>query len=117
MSADSPFEKPLEDDGITLGPEDALRREIEKSKSLKVEKLQLRDEVEKLRTQTASLCEENKSLKYKIEQLEKQTPTLPLDIHSQKKSSRPVISPGWSFFLLIFNLGAIGVLLILLLQR
>ena len=32
-----------EDDGITLGPEEALAREIAKSKALKVERLQLKD--------------------------------------------------------------------------
>ena len=31
------WEKPYEDNGVTLGPEDALRREIEKTKTLKIE--------------------------------------------------------------------------------
>ena len=37
------WDKPYEDDGVTLGPEDALHREIEKTKALKVEKIQLKD--------------------------------------------------------------------------
>ena len=44
---DENWKKPYEEDGVTLGPEDALRREIEKSKVLKVEKLQLKDSLGK----------------------------------------------------------------------
>jgi hypothetical protein len=32
------WEEPPEEDGLTLGPEETLQREIEKSKTLKVEK-------------------------------------------------------------------------------
>ena len=35
------WENPYEEDGVTLGPEEALLRETEKTKALKVEKLQL----------------------------------------------------------------------------
>jgi len=41
------WENPYEEDGVTLGPEEVLLREIEKTKSLKVEKLQLKDTIEK----------------------------------------------------------------------
>ena len=34
MNDNQKWEDPLENDGITLGPEEALQREIEKSKSL-----------------------------------------------------------------------------------
>ena len=37
------WEEPLEEDGLTLGPEESLQREIEKSKALKVDRLRLRD--------------------------------------------------------------------------
>ena len=53
------WEKPYEDDGVTLGPEDALRREIEKSKTLKVEKLQLKDAIEKLKAENDALLKTN----------------------------------------------------------
>lgn len=48
--------------GTTLGPEEALRREIERTKALKVERLRLRDEVEKLRAENLELREENRKL-------------------------------------------------------
>ena len=35
MNDDQNWEHPLENEGLTLGPEEALQREIEKSKSLK----------------------------------------------------------------------------------
>ena len=45
------WEDPLEENGLTLGPEETLQREIEKSKSLKVDRLRLKDEIEKLKEQ------------------------------------------------------------------
>ena len=52
-----------EDDGITLGPEEALEREIAKSKALKVERLQLKDQVERLTAQNRALRDDNEALK------------------------------------------------------
>ena len=49
------WEEPLEEDGLTLGPEEALQREIKKSKTLKVDRLRLRDEIEKLKAETTDL--------------------------------------------------------------
>jgi len=74
MSNDETWQPPFEDDGITLGPEEALRREIEKSKNLKVERLQMRDALEKLRAENQSLKEENRALKKKADVLEKRLP-------------------------------------------
>jgi hypothetical protein len=51
---------------ITLGPEEALLREIEKNKSLKIEKLGLKNEIEKLRLENSHLNNENKNLNHKI---------------------------------------------------
>lgn len=51
--------------GITPGPEEALRKEIEKSKALKVERLQLRNQLGSLRLQNQRLQEENQRLKEK----------------------------------------------------
>ena len=60
------WEEPLEEDGLTLGPEEALQREIEKSKALKVDRLRLRDEIEKLKAETADLTRKNHLLKERL---------------------------------------------------
>ena len=57
------WEEPLEEDGLTLGPEEALQREIEKSKALKVDRLRLRDEIEKLKAETTDLTQKNHLMK------------------------------------------------------
>ena len=64
------WEEPLEEDGLTLGPEEALQREIEKSKTLKVDRLRLRDEIEKLKAETADLIQKNHLLKERLTALE-----------------------------------------------
>ena len=109
-----------EEDGITLGPEEALEREITKSKALKVERLQLRDQVERLNAQ-------NRALSDQLEALQQQSggsarnPDYSVDaIHSQPETSSPgnsTLPNRWAFFLLVFNLAAIGLLLIYLLQK
>ena len=55
MYDDEKWEEPLEDNGLTLGPEETLQHEIEKSKSLKVDRLRLRDEIEQLKAQKKDL--------------------------------------------------------------
>jgi len=57
-----------EDEGLTLGPEEALAREIQKTKSLKVERLKLRDDIEKLQSK-------NQSLEQAVERLERENQT------------------------------------------
>ena len=57
-----PWEEPKEEDGLTLGPEEALQREIKKSKTLKVDRLRLRDEIEKLKTEKHNLAKRNQQL-------------------------------------------------------
>ncbi len=52
-----------EDGGVTLGPEEALAREIAKSKALKVERLRLKDQVERLTARNQALQDENEALK------------------------------------------------------
>ena len=64
------WEEPLEEDGLTLGPEEALQREIEKSKALKVDRLRLRDEIEKLKAETTDLTRKNHLLKERLTALE-----------------------------------------------
>ncbi len=74
MTDENKWQEPFEDDGVTLGSEEALRREIEKSKSLKVERLKLKDEIEKLRGRVDRLTGENEALKEEISQLKKKHP-------------------------------------------
>ena len=69
MNDDEKWEEPLEDNGLTLGPEESLQHEIEKSKSLKVDRLRLRDEIEQLKTQKKDLKEKNQQLHQRIKGL------------------------------------------------
>ena len=72
MNDDQKWENPLENDGITLGPEEALQREIEKSKSLKVDRLRLQDEIEQLKVQKAEIKDKNSQLQERIKALSEQ---------------------------------------------
>lgn len=109
-----------EDDGITLGPEEALEREIAKSKTLKVERLQLRDQVEQLTSQ-------NRALRDQLEALKQERVPAPGNLkHSSDKPitdypdtlqpTNRFLPNRWAFILLVFNLAAIGILLLFLLQ-
>jgi len=69
MHDDEKWEEPLEDNGLTLGPEETLQHEIEKSKSLKVDRLRLRDEIEQLKAQNKDLKEKNQQLHQRIKAL------------------------------------------------
>ena len=114
------WKKPYEDDGVTLGPEDALHREIEKSKTLKVEKLQLKDAIEKLKTENDALLETNRFLKQKFNPFNDQSAE---DGDSDPDAYSPVFqtaqtpSMRLSIFLLVFNFAAAGILLIFLLKQ
>jgi len=113
------LKKPYEDDGVTLGPEDALRREIEKSKTLKVEKLQLKDAIEKLRAENDALLKTNQSMEQRLNSLTDQSAG---DIHSNPDRHSTIVQTNqtpnmrWPFFLLVFNLVAVGILLIFLIK-
>ncbi len=120
MPEDNNLQEPFEDDGITLGPEEALQREIEKSKALKVEKLKLRDEIEKLRAEQSALAEENQRLKRRIEDLQNRSASSPppdSETEGRPRTPLKVLPAKWPVFLLIFNLTAIGLLIVLLLQK
>jgi len=114
------WEKPYEDEGVTLGPEDALRQEIEKSKTLKVEKLQLKDTIEKLEAENDALSKTNQSLEQKLNSLTGQSAE---GGNSDPVQYSPIFqaaqapSMGWPVFLLVFNLAAAGILLIFLLKQ
>ena len=112
------WEKPYEDDGLTLGPENALNREIQKSKTLKVEKLQLKDTIEKLKAENDALLKTNQSLNQKLKSFTDQSEQ---ESNSTKRDSTLVqtyqtTNMGWSFFLVFFNIIALGILLIFLLK-
>ena len=72
MNDDQKWENPLENDGVTLGPEEALQREIEKSKSLKVDRLRLKDEIEQLKAQKAEIKDKNSQLQERLKALSEQ---------------------------------------------
>ena len=114
------WENHIEEDGITLGPEEALRREIEKSKALKVERLQLRNEVDGLRSQVRDLQE-----KFRVGEDGTDPKNLPGQVADPSQNHNPleisseqrVIPKGLVGFILLFNLAAIGLLLYFLLQK
>ena len=114
------WEKPYEDNGVTLGPDDALRRETEIIKTLKVEKLQLKDTLEKLKAKNDTLAKTNQVLEQKLSSL---TDQLEGNINSYPVQDSATVQAGqtitrrWSFFLLAFNLVALGILLIFLLKQ
>jgi hypothetical protein len=64
------WKEPMEEDGLTLGPEEALQKEIKKSKTLKVDRLRLRDEIEKLKSEKSDLSQKNQQLKDRLTKLE-----------------------------------------------
>jgi hypothetical protein len=83
---DEKWEEPLEDNGLTLGPEETLNREIEKSKSLKVDRLRLKDEIEKLKEQKENLQEKNRQLHRRIEALSSESHNSQPENHAKKKN-------------------------------
>jgi len=110
-----------EDDGITLGPEEALEREIAKSKALKVERLQLKDQVERLTSQNRELRDQLETFEQNREtppSSPKHSPDTPnTDYSGTPQPDTRFLPNRWAFFLLVFNLTAIGLLLIYLLQN
>ena len=98
------------DSGITLGPEEILRREIEKSKNLKVERLKLKDEIEKLRTENTLLTQKNQVLSEEITR-SRSTP------QQDSASIQPQSFWPLSFCLFIFNSCALAILLYFLIEK
>ena len=114
------WKKPYEEDGVTLGPQDALRREIEKTKTMKVEKLQFENTIEKLKAKNDALSKANQSLEQKLNSLTDQSAE---DANSDPVQDSPAFqaaqtpSMRWLLFLLVFNLVAAGILLIFLIKQ
>ncbi len=100
------WENPYEEDGVTLGPEEALLRETEKTKALKVEKLQLKDTIEKLQSKNDTLVNVNNSLEQKLISLTEQSSSR---IHLETDQTHTL---KWAYLLLIFNLTALIILIL-----
>ena len=101
---DKKWEEPLEDNGLTLGPEEKLQREIEKSKSLKVDRLRLNDEIEQLKEQKNNLQEKNRQLNEIINSLSRETPKSQPEIHSKKKNELIPLLIALTLFLALYFL-------------
>ena len=97
---------PYEEDGVTLGPEEALLRETEKTKALKVEKLQLKGTIEKLQSKNDTLVNVNNSLEQKLISLTEQSSS---SIHLETDQTHTL---KWAYLLLIFNLTALIILIL-----
>ena len=100
------WENPYEEDGVTLGPEEVLLRETEKTKALKVEKLQLKDTIEKLRNKNNALANVNNSLEQKLRSLTEQSSS------SIRLETDQTHTLRWAYLLLIFNLTALIILIL-----
>ena len=100
------WENPYEEDGVTLGPEEALLRETEKTKALKVEKLQLKDTIEKLRSKNNALANVNNSLEQKLRSLTEQSSS------SIRLETDRTHTLRWAYLLLIFNVTALIILIL-----
>ena len=105
------WENPYEEDGVTLGPEEALLRETEKTKALKVEKLQLKDTIEKLQNKNDTLVNVNNSLEQKLISLTEQSSS---SIHPETDQTHTL---KWAYLLLIFNLTALIILILFHLKQ
>jgi len=105
--SESDWQPPSEGEGFTLGPEDALAREIEKSKALKIERLQLRNQVEALGAQVAQLTRDKLALETQIAALRKGASTL-------GDPSATGGFRGWLCALVACNLIALAALLVFL---
>ena len=114
------WKNPYEEDGVTLGPEEALLRETEKTKALKVEKLQLKDTIEKLKLKNDTLAKTNQSLEKQLNFLknysESRINSKPSENYEALKSYQNN-QIQWSFYLLIFNLISLATLLFFLLKQ
>ena len=110
-----------ENDGITLGPEEVLAKEIAKSKALKVERLQLKDQVERLTAQNRALSDENEALKKHrqahagVREDSPEEAGIPTTDSPRRKGL--FLPNRWAFILLAFNLAAIAILLFFLLLK
>jgi|TARA_B110000467_G_C18134847_1_gene375422 hypothetical protein len=69
MSDQNEWDNPQEE-GVTLGPEEALQKEIEKNKALKVERLRLQNKIEELQSENSRLSREKRKLSFRVSQFQ-----------------------------------------------
>ena len=100
MDDDKEWDEPPEENGLTLGPEEYLQREIEKSKSLKVDRLRLRDEIEQLKQQKEELKEKNRQLHQRINALNNDVPT-PVPPENSPANRNNILGPLVTAILLL----------------
>ena len=118
----SEWENQFEEDGITLGPEEALRREIEKSKALKLDRLKLRNQVEKLQGEVRDLTVKVHLQEQEIARNQRQgSPAKILSAQNKVVGAASAngshIRRGLVLFILAFNISFIGLLLYFQLQK
>jgi len=119
---DGEWENQFEEDGVTLGPEEALRREIEKSKALKVDRLNLRNEVEKLQREVRDLTVKTHLQEQEIARNPRQgSPAKTLSAQNivvgAASANGSQIRRGLVLFILAFNISVIGLLVYFQLQK
>jgi hypothetical protein len=102
INDDEKWEELPEDNGLTLGPEETLQREIEKSKALKVDRLRLKDEIEKLKEQKENLQEKNSQLHRRINALTSETPNSQPENHAKKKNELTFFLVALTLFLALY---------------
>jgi hypothetical protein len=122
LTMNGEWEEPYEEDGITLGPEEALQREIQKSKSLKVDKLQLRNEVEKLQIEVRDLTVKLRLQEQEIARIGtlgsgEEKSMVPIKDFTNKSIETRQIPRFLVVFILFFNILAISLLLYFKLQK
>ena len=114
------WKNPYEEDGVTLGPEEALLRETEKTKALKVEKLQLKDTIEKLKIKNDILTKTNQSLEKQLIALADSSESRTNFKTSKNYDTLQANQSNqirWSLYLLIFNLISLATLLFFFLNQ
>ncbi|QPJ60562.1 MAG: hypothetical protein G3M70_01130 [Candidatus Nitronauta litoralis] len=91
--------------GITMGPEERLEREIAKSKSLKVERLQLRDRISRLEEKVEALDRENSEMARKLAEQAIHSPQTKIEEASKEQTCGTGLANNWI-------LGGMAILLI-----
>ncbi len=85
----------FEPGGITMGPEERLDREIAKSKALKVERLQLRDQVSRLEEKVEALSRENSEMARKLAEQAIKSPGSEKGIPSDSETCGSGLGNNW----------------------
>ena len=114
------WEEEFDETEFSHDPGEALQREIERSKAMKVERLKLRNNIEALETQNTFLREQNQKLEAESHRLKEKLAGEPGPSHRNNAlgpASRAGLPARWALYLLMFNLTSLGVLLYFILQK